>query len=412
MRSFEIQCNGLITIEDFEQGFKKWMSAIDIDSDGFAVKSIPGFDTPPCVGKLEVTYGDKLLFDVIFYRKYRRNNGRKSVCAMITIGVQDEGRELMIPGDKLQLNIDNRMGVNYKGKHTNIVDALQDVLPVRDDDQVKRIADVLNVSPDHVKMDSYQKRYVVDVPLSELQWQEASSPDYFYKYVPLDVFHKMLLYGTFRMNSIVSQSDTQETFYLGDLVCGDYEDEFKRFAGVLLERTVLISSFTTEYENIDMWREYASDGRGVCLTFRLIGKQRLRQVQYVKKHVSSIMNLKKRVEQLREEGIHVHFSVVDDWHRFVKNDNYASEREWRLLVDFDGNVDYDLYENGTRCVSYHDYRFNGRELPELGLRLDSILIGPNQPKGMSNFPMLTERIYKRFGRDITINRSGNNSTNP
>ena len=72
-------------------------------------------------------------------------------------------------------------------------------------------------------------------------------------------------------------------------------------------------------------------------------------------------------------------------------------------MEYDGMVDYDLY--GNRCVSYKDFEFQGRELPEIGLFLDSILIGPNQPEGTSNFPLLTQRAYKRFGDEIIVNRS-------
>lgn len=178
--------------------------------------------------------------------------------------------------------------------------------------------------------------------------------------VPLKVFHLMLLHGTFRMNSIVSQSDTQETFYLGDFVCSDYEDEFKRFCGMLSEQTVLISSFTTKHDDAYMWKEYGDDGRGACLGFRLTGGQKLRQMQYIDEKTTELRKYKHLVDQLKEEGVHVHFSAIDDWHRFVKNDKYHNQ---------------------------------------------SILIGPNQPDGTSNFPLLAQRAHKLFGKEIIVNRS-------
>lgn len=56
-------------------------------------------------------------------------------------------------------------------------------------------------------------------------------------------------------------------------------------------------------------------------------------------------------------------------------------------------------------ASDKDFVFEGCNLPEVGLHLDSIVIGPNQPEGTSNFPLLTERIYKRFGPEVMVNRS-------
>ena len=274
---------------------------------------------------------------------------------------------------------------------------------ISDKEDVKKIINVFGISSDRVKLDTYQKRYVIDSPIPELQWKEGAAPRAFYKYVSLDVFHKMLLNGTYRMNSIISQSDTQETFYIGDLVCGDYEDEYKRFKGMLSEENTLISSFTTKYDDAYMWKEYGDKGKGVCLCFHLKGERKLRQIMYVDEKKSAIMRYKRLVDELKKDGIRMHFTAIDDVHRFVKNSKYSSEEEWRLLVEYDGMVDYDLY--GNRCVSYKDFEFQGRELPEIGLFHDSILIGPNQPEGTSNFPLLAQRAYKRFGDEIIVNRS-------
>jgi len=404
MLSFEMTYDGRSDIESLKEGFEKWMSAIEKDRKKYDVKILPCCDQEQLLGRLEVTYDGKRLFDVNFYRKYKQTaNGGRAICGMITIRCADDGKDMTRPGDMIHLNINDRLDVNYLGKQTNIAAALQDVLPIRDDEDVKKIVDVFGFEPEQIKMDTYQKRYVIDVPIPELQWKEDPTPKVFFKYVPLKVFHLMLLNGTFRMNSIISQSDTQETFYIGDLVCSEYEDEFKRFRGMLAEQKTLISSFTTEYDDAYMWKEYGDNGQGVCLCFRLTGKKKLRKMKYVDEKTSPLMKYKKLVDELKEEGVHVHFNAIDDVHRFVKNDKYAIEDEWRLVIDYKGDVDYDLY--GNRCVSYKDFEFEGRDIPEIGLHLDSIVIGPNQPEGTSNFPLLTERIYKRFGPEVMVNRS-------
>ena len=293
--------------------------------------------------------------------------------------------------------------MNYLGKQTHIVDALMDVLPLRDEKVVATIANTLGVSSEHIKMDTYQKRYVIDTPIPELEWKSDPVPSSLYKYVPLKVFHLMLLNGTFRMNSIISQSDTQETFYIGDLVCSDYEDEFKRFRGMIAEHKTLISSLTTKYDDAEMWKKYGDNGQGVCLCFHMNGKQELHQMHYIDENTSSIMKYPKLINELKKENVHVYFKAVDDIHRFVKNIKYKPEDEWRLVVEYKGDVDYDLY--GNRCVSYKEFKFDGRNLPDIGLRLESILIGPNQPTGTNNFPLLTQRAYNLFGKELLINKS-------
>lgn len=405
MLSFEVQLEGQFTIEALAEGFRKWMSAIEIDAEKYDLKILSGYKSPEDLGRLEVIYNQQRLFLVNFYRKYfRTETGKRGVRGMFTVRVMNEGADFVNPGEHICLNIDDRLNVSYLGKQTNIVEALQDVLPIRDEDQVSRIVEVLGVSPEHIKMNSFQKRYVIDMPIPELNWKEELAPGRVYKYVPLNVFYQMLQNGTFRMHSIVSQSDTHETLYLGDLVCGGYEDEFKRFKGMLEEQTVLISSFTTAYDNEKMWKDYGDKGKGVCLRFRLIGGQRLRQIQYVDEETTSLRSYKEKVDRLKEEGIHVHFSTIDDCHRFVKSGRYDVEKEWRLVLDYDGEVDSALY--GDRCVWYKDFKFDGCELKEVGLRLESILIGPVQPEGTSNFPSLVQMIHKKFGKHVIVVRGG------
>lgn len=404
MLSFDMTYDGRPEIESWEEGFKKWLSAIEIDREKYDVKIVPGFDCHPGLGKMEVTYDGKLLFAICLYRRNGRNEkGQKTINAMFTVSIRDEGMVLMNPGEKLQLNIDDKGGVNYLGKQTNVVEALMDVLPLREEEVVAKIASTFDVSPEKIQMDTYQKRYVIDTPIPELKWVDEPVPDRFYKYVPLKVFHLMLLNGTFRMNSIISQSDTQETFYIGDLVCSDYEDEYKRFRGMLMEQKTLISSFTTKYNDVDMWKTYGDNGQGACLCFHLNKKRKFRQMRYIDESESPIMRYKKLVDNLNKDNIHVHFTAVDDIHRFVKNIKYKSEDEWRLVVEYDGDVDYDIY--GNRCVSYKDFKFEGCDLSEIGLHLDSILIGPNQPEGTSNFPLLTQRVYRLFGDRVPVNMS-------
>ena len=146
-----------------KQGFEKWMSAIEINADKYTTNILSGFDEIPNLGRLEVSYEGRKLFYVNFYNKYHSTEkGKKSICGMFTVNCADDGKELTSPGEKNRLNIDDRLGVNYLGKQTHIVDALQDVLPISDEEDVKKIINVFGISSDRVKMDTYQKRYVID----------------------------------------------------------------------------------------------------------------------------------------------------------------------------------------------------------------------------------------------------------
>ena len=405
MIAFTFQYSEQSMIACLRDALMEWISHIEIDQDKYSVEMLPMECHHPMYGRLAVNYDTKLLFFVDFYKKYgRTNEGKRTVNGMFHIRIQDEGKDLLTPGDSMILQINDRFQVNYRGRqNVPIAQALMDVLPIRDEEKVGKIVEILGVKRENILFDSFEKRYIVTSPIKEFDWQEEDVPSYFHKYISLGTFHKMLQNKTFRMNSIISQSDTTETFYLGDFLCDDYEDEFKRFGNVLSEKKNLIASFTKNGDDIGMWYDYGDKGKGVCLGFCLLGGQTLHQIQYIDEEKSPLNKYREQVKFLKEEGIRIHFSSIDDHRRFVKNSKYVDEKEWRLIVDYNGEMNDDIY--GDRFVKYKEFPFIGIELKDIGIRLTSITLGPCQPNGTSNFPLVVDRVYQVFGSHIIMNRS-------
>ena len=106
--------------------------------------------------------------------------------------------------------------------------------------------------------------------------------------------------------------------------------------------------------------------------------------------------------QLKEEGIHIHFSEVDNYHHYVKNDKFQEEKEWRLIYSSPSPVSITKYED--RIVFYRDFKFDKNVIPELGLKLTGVDVGPNLPNGTTNFPGIAKLVYDTFG-PILVNRS-------
>lgn len=404
MLAFTMNYNGMDEIEPLKEGLEEWMSHIEIDKEKYAVDVMPGTYPGPIIGRLRVKYDDKTLFYINFFRLYGRSpEGKKTINGMITVRRRNDAEELTAPGEKLTINVDDHLNANYLDKHGNIAQILQDILPIRDDNEVDKIVKTLDIKPTDIKMDTYNKRYVVDVPIPELKWTQESTPTYFYKYMTLSAFFETMKNKSFRMHSITSQSDTTESFYLGDFMCDEYEDEMKRFKGMLNQKNILISSFTEEYDDAYMWDNYADNGKGVCLGFHMIGENKLRQIQYLDQSKSNLSKYRNAVQKLKEDGIHIHFSAIDDAHRFVKDINYKDEHEWRLIKEFNTDVDFALYKD--KIVCYHDFGFDGRFLESLGLQLVSITVGSNQPAGTSNFAFIVEMAHRAFDKDVIINRA-------
>jgi len=79
-----------------------------------------------------------------------------------------------------------------------------------------------------------------------------------------------------------------------------------------------------------------------------------------------------------------------------------------LIVDYNGELNDDIY--GDRFVKYKEFPFIGNELKDIGIRLRSITIGPCQPNGTSNFPLVVDRVNQVFGKQIIVNRSDINES--
>ena len=80
----------------------------------------------------------------------------------------------------LEISIDetnDRITIKHQGYY-NLTET--DVLPISDEEDVKKIINVFGINSDRVKMDTYQKRYVIDSPIPELQWKEGAAPRAFY----------------------------------------------------------------------------------------------------------------------------------------------------------------------------------------------------------------------------------------
>jgi hypothetical protein len=397
-----LRFDGLYNLANYVEAFNEWLSHIETNREKFAVEGVPDSDKDPYIGKLAIRYEDKVLFYVNIHRRFSSLSKEKVASAAFTLVAYNESALLLNPGEMKTIDIDDQLEYFKDGKRTNIVPSLQNLLPIRREDEVHKIEEVLGVDGKHIKMDTYNKWYIIDTPFHELKWHQKSAPTFFYKYMSLSAFFETMKNKSFRMHSIASQSDTTESFYLGDFMCDEYEDEMKRFQGMLTQKEVLISSFTESDDDDYMWENYAGNGKGVCLEFQMRGDNMLRQVQYIDQNRSKLGQYRDAIQTLKSEGIRVHFSAIDDTRRFVKDKRFSKEHEWRLVKEFDGDVDFALYSD--RIVCYHDFEFTGPDLKDLGLRLVSITVGSNQPKGTSNFSYIVEMAHRAFGSDVIVNR--------
>ena len=217
----------------------------------------------------------------------------------------------------------------------------------------------------------------------------------------------MLKTHTFRMNSIICQSDETESLYFGDFLCSEYENDIDRLRGYLKESNILISSFTNVANDSAMWDMYGDGGEGVMLGFESNSGDILTSIQYIDEELEEFKLLRANIRSFKENNIRLHFTEIDNMHRFIKNIKFKEENEWRLVREFMGDLDNTLYNN--TYAYFHDFPFTGNKLNDLNMSLVSITLGPNQRK--SNIPLLIKDTQNAFG-NIEITAKIQNNTSP
>lgn len=390
---------------------EQWFAFIEKDKDLYSVEIKPDLNQKD-YGHLTIKYKGKKLSTIHIFKKVtHKSSGQCHISGVFYLYGYNDADAIIEPDyDKVELTVDEYGNALYlkDGKALNLAQGLMKILPIREDDKVKAIKDEFNIDDKDIVFDSYNSQYIIKAKLPDFIQRQEEKPTTFYKYTSLDVFVAMLTYKSFRMNSITSQSDRTESLFLGDLLCDEYKDTNFRAKEFYNEKNYLISSFTTLYDDKDMWEKYGDNGQGVMLEFEFIDNNNntLTPIQYVDPKDSQILKYREKTEKLKNKDIHIHFSDIDEHRRFVKNNIYEHEKEWRFIFETKDELSFTVYKENEkkRFAIYKDFAFNKNEIPELGLRISAIITGPEISYETNDFTSIAEYTKKLLHISI-INRN-------
>lgn len=167
------------------------------------------------------------------------------------------------------------------------------------------------------------------MPIRDIETDEIA------KYTTFDTLVAILQSGKMRMNSIVSMNDKTETDFLEDYI-RNYKEEYEReFDKYLFADKEFITSFTTRIDELDMWRLYGDNARGVCMVFERKDKSNdeLYKIKYVHPESESLKRVSDLLEALEEKTIRFRMNLLQKNRHFLKQSDYNAEDEYRLLVN-------------------------------------------------------------------------------
>lgn len=233
---------------------------------------------------------------------------------------------------------------------------------------------------------------------SKLMPQKAGNADEIAKYTTFETLVAILRSGKIRMNSIVSMNDKTETDFLEEVFRSykeKYEQEYDKY---LFADKEFITSFTTRIDDLDMWRFYGDNARGVCLVFERDTKKndKLYKINYIdpEKDIKKVMGFMKA---LKAKRVRFRLNLLKNYRHFLKHVDYNTEEEYRLIVKSDKPDGWFINCDNGILTPYVEQKLKKAGKLEVGdypFKLTKVIVGPAMKENIAN---LMQTFY--YGHD-------------
>lgn len=244
------------------------------------------------------------------------------------------------------------------------------------------------------------------------------------RYTSLDSAFHTLNNLTFRVNGIMGMNDRSEINYVDDYLKFDFNknehiEGMEEPLSKVHHKTVIawnkryLTSCTkhTRKDDLTLWRLYANDGKGVCLTFSIEKKNEdhkvlMHKVKYANKKSGKLPELDfiKEIILKTEEftGFKFEFRYLRYWKHFFKPADYSIEEEVRILIIDNFDLKYSKpgwvkTHSHSILNPYIDFVLNDGKLP---FKLTELMLGPKLPEQDLNKIQFEELIRRKKASNI------------
>lgn len=200
-----------------------------------------------------------------------------------------------------------------------------------------------------------------------------------YHYTSFDTLLHIIKSGKIKFSGVAGFNDADELRSWSSLVGHDLKHPYEksrlnrinnRYAFCLSKRK----------DDLNQWRLYGGDGRGMCLGFKIDTKKfnakkyYLGEILYGDTIKSFILDTKNNLKE--NWGYDINLSQSSKWGYFIKGREWEDEKEVRLLLittKADRNYGIDSWSSNSHGILYPSMFV---DLDDCGLRLSSIILGP------------------------------------
>ena len=208
------------------------------------------------------------------------------------------------------------------------------------------------------------------------------------KYTTLEGLAAILMSGKIRMNSIVSMNDKTETDFLSEHIKNYKEEHEQDYDKYLFADKDFITSFTTRIDELDMWRLYGDNGRGICMVFERKDKKNddLYKISYIdpEKDLDKVEEL---LGALKEKGVSFRLNLLQKYRHFLKHADYNTEAEYRLLKHREKTDGWFINRDNGILTPYVEFTLQKSWMQEEGsypFKLKRIIVGPANGEKVAN----------------------------
>lgn len=241
---------------------------------------------------------------------------------------------------------------------------------------------------------------------------ERSKEQFVGKYTTMSTLFEILKSGKIRLNSIISMNDKTETSFLSDLMKNyDEPTETAELAMIRANATHIIS-FSTNTDNLDMWRWYGDDGKGVCMVFErdVVKDDDIMSVYYVDVPLQKQMDkVSSFLSDLKKEGIDFRFHRFEDYRHYIKPKEYKPEGECRMIVKTGHHDGWFVHSENGIMTPYIDAKLvNAVNCENEGVfpyKLSKVILGPKFREGTINKTQIRMMCFERGWWDVEIEDS-------
>lgn len=267
-----------------------------------------------------------------------------------------------------------------------IITEPEDVLSIKEKirDQIEKTYGI-SVQKDDILYDLAAKCYLLKedterrlledkMPVRDVETDEIA------KYTTFEGLVAILQSGKIRMNSIVSMNDKTETDFLEDCI-KNYKEEYEQdYDKYLFADKEFITSFTTRIDELDMWRLYGDNARGVCMVFDRNDKKNdgLYKISYIDP-MSDLTKEDEIMEALKDKGVRLRLNLLQKFRHFMKHADYDTELEYRLLKHSEKTDGWFVHRDNGVLTPYLEFELRKTGKPGDGdypFKLKKVIVGP------------------------------------